>query len=317
MLSKDLTDHARETYRKIAAGEPVAQGESTQQLRDLGLIEQRQSDGAWVAHDPRAVGHGLMESALHNLSRVVQQIQRIPTVETLGIHFDPHRMYGGPASEFLASGAEMNSRIGDVATAATTSVLTAQPGRPADRKPEVVALGAQRTIDALLTGVEVRSLYNSLAASHDQTCGYVEQIVDGGAEVRALSSVFPRMMMIDDRHLFINNHLMPGAPPDAGWHVTDRSTIGWAITVFDCFWDRAVRWEILQRSEGAPATTRRQRQILQELECGYSVQQAARRLDLAQRTVTKELSTLREQLGMRTLYQVVAWWATSPDRGLH
>ncbi|MDI3419890.1 LuxR C-terminal-related transcriptional regulator [Streptomyces luteolus] len=262
--------------------------------------------------------HGLMERALEGLQHSVEQIRQLPALEAMSVHFDSNRMYSGPAAEFLASRTEMNVRIGDVAASASTSVLTAQPGRPTDRDPKVVELGAQRTIDALQSGVEVRSLYNPLAAVHEQTCGYVEQIVDAGAEVSTLGGVFPRMMIIDDRHLFIDNCLMPSAPSDAGWHVTDRSAVTWVITVFDCLWDRATRWEDMSKGrERLPVTTVRQRQILRDLESGYSVQQAARRIDLASRTVTKELSALREELGLRTLYQVVAWWVQSPDRELH
>ncbi|MEU8704224.1 LuxR C-terminal-related transcriptional regulator [Streptomyces sp. NPDC048565] len=302
-------------YQSIAAGEHPESSLATDRLAALGLVERRPHDGAWVAHDPRAAAQSLMGDALAEFRELVARMHEIPTLAALAVDYDPHRMYGGPASEFLATRDSMNGRIGDVSAAASTSVLTAQPGAPADRDPRVVALGAQRIIETLSAGAEVRSLYTSAAVSHSQTAAYVGEIISAGAEVRTLSGRFPRMMIVDSRHLFVENHIITGADNDAGWHVTDRGCVAWAETVFGTLWDRATRWS----GPGLDAnvvTTGRQRQILVELEAGYTKQQAAKRLEISERTVTGELSALRRALTMRTLYQVMAWWATSLDRDL-
>ncbi|WP_327436167.1 hypothetical protein OG279_26370 [Streptomyces sp. NBC_01201] len=316
MLAKALSSAEVAAYQSIAAGEHPEPCRATDRLVALGLIERRMHDGSWIAHDPRAVTHGLMGEALTELRRLVTHIHEIPALDALAADYDPHRMYGGPASEYLPTRDAMNGRIGEVSAAASASVLTAQPGAPADRDPRVIALGTQRTIDALEAGVEVRSMYVSTAVSHAQTAAYVGQIIDAGAEVRTLSGVFPRMMLVDGRHLFVENHIITGADNDAGWHVTDRGCVAWAESVFGALWDRAARWTIAL-SDSTITTTGRQRQILVELEAGYTKQQAAKRLGLGDRTVTGELSSLRAALGMRTLYQVMAWWATSRDREFH
>ncbi|MGW1440272.1 hypothetical protein ACWD7M_34130 [Streptomyces griseus] len=256
-----------------------------------------------------------MGEALTELRDLVSRIHTIPALESLAEDYDPHRMYGGPASEYLPTRDAMNGRIGDISAAATTSVLTAQPAAPTDRDPRIVALGAQRVVVALEAGIEVRSLYSSAAVSHGQTAAYVREIADAGAQVRILSGAFPRMMIVDTRHCFIENRVIAGSDRDAGWHVTDRGCVSWAEAVFDVLWDRAARWSDAAARPDA-MTTGRQRQILVELEAGYTKQQAAKRLGLGERTVTGELSALRAELGMRTLYQVMAWWATSLDRGL-
>ena len=315
MLGKTLTVHEMSAYQSIAAGEHPDPCQATDRLSALGLVERRPHDGAWVAHDPRAVAHGLMGTALAELQQVVSRIREIPALEALAADYDPHRMYGGPASEFLPTRDEMNGRIGDVSATATSSVLTAQPGAPADRDPRVVALGAQRTVDTLDAGAEVRSLYTSAAVSHGQTAAYVEQIIEAGAQVRTMSGAFPRMMIVDGRHLFVSNYVVAGADNDAGWHVTDRGCVAWAEQVFGVLWDRAARWTVADPGI-VIVTSGQQRQILVELEAGYTKRQAAKRLGLGERRVTAELSALRASLGMQTLYQVMIWWATSPDREL-
>ncbi|MFF2009194.1 hypothetical protein ACFVWY_08985 [Streptomyces sp. NPDC058195] len=315
MLSKNLGAAEVSAYQAIASGEHPEPCLATDRLTALGLVERRAHDGEWVAHDPRSIAHGLMGSALTELRDLVDRIHHIPALESLAEDYDPHRMYGGPASEYLPTRDAMNGRIGDVAAGASTSILTAQPGAPADRDPRVVALGAQRVVDTLEAGAEVRSLYTSAAVSHGQTAAYVRQIVDAGAQVRTLSGTFPRMMIVDSKHLFVDNHVVAGADGNAGWHVTDRGCAAWAESVFDALWDRAARWSAAGARPGT-VTTGRQRQILVELEAGYTKQQAAKRLGLGERTVTGELSSLRTELGMRTLYQVMVWWATSRDRDL-
>lgn len=314
MLGKTLSAAEVSTYQAIAAGNHVEPCSAVDRLASFGLVEKRSHDGAWIAHDPRAVAHGLMGDALTELRDLVTRIHEIPTLEALAVDYDPHRMYGGPASEYLPTRAAMNGRIGDVSTTASTSVLTAQPGAPADRDPHVVALGAQRVVQTLDAGAEVRSLYTSAAVSHTQTASFVRQVISAGAQVRTLSGTFPRMMIVDGRHLFVENHIIAGADTDAGWHVTDRGCVTWAESVFDALWDRAARWTVT--AADAAVTTGRQRQILMELEAGYTKGQAARRLEVSERTVTGELTALRAALGMRTLYQVMAWWATSRDRDL-
>ncbi|MGW2837287.1 LuxR C-terminal-related transcriptional regulator [Streptomyces sp. NPDC001493] len=312
MLRKSLSTFEAATYQAVAAGDSVEPGPVTDRLAELGLIE-RQPHGTWVAHDPRAVAHDLLGGALDDLRALVDRIHNVPALESLTDAYDPHRMYGGPASEFLPSRDGMNARIGDVSASAAESVLTAQPGAPADRDPAVVAMGARRVVGALEAGVSVRSLYASAAVSHNQTASYVSEIIDAGAEVRTLSGVFPRLMIVDGRHLFVDNHVVSGAGPDAGWHVSDRASVAWAERVFEALWDRGVRWGDAKPRAGS-VTTDRQRQILGELEAGWNKQQAAKRLGISERTVTGELSQLREKLGMRTLYQVMAWWASSRDR---
>ncbi|MFE9886897.1 hypothetical protein [Streptomyces scopuliridis] len=315
MLSKDLSTEDRETYRMIAAGEELPPGRATGHLANLGLIEHRPYDGGyWVAHNPAVVGRAHLTHALANVAAATEEARRATALGTLAQHFDASRMWGAGAAEFLATRAEMNARIGDVAAAASESACTAQPGEPTDRDPRIAAAGVDRMLATLHSGVRIRTLYNSLACGHAQTSSYVQQITAAGAGVRTLGSPFPRMMIIDAKHLFVDNYVVEGAEADSGWHITDRGSVAWAQYVFDCFWDRGSRWADPQHD--GLSTTGRQRQILAELEAGYSQQQAGKRLGYAPRTVAKELGALREALGIRSLYQVTMWWATSPDRRL-
>ncbi|MER7807941.1 LuxR C-terminal-related transcriptional regulator [Streptomyces sp900116325] len=306
-----------DTYRAVAAGHDALATDAIAGLVDLHLVDpDPYRPGAFIARDPRAVAQDLMATALADLTATIGRIGQIPAVEALAADYDPHRFYGGPGSEYLGTPALMNSRIGPLTDAATTEVYSAQPGEPVDRDPEILRIGTERTVTACRRGVQVRSLYNARAHEHDQTRACIDDLVAAGADVRVLGKAFPRMVLLDRQHLFIDNLVVAGAAPHSGWHVSDRSAVMWARSIFDLYWDRATPWPALARAAGSAVTSARQREILHELEAGYSQQQAARRLGLAERTVTKELAELRSELRARTLYQVMAWWGRSTERQL-
>lgn len=313
-LDDSLSDDDRDLYRRIAGDDPAPAGAVAGQLVRLGLIDHA-ATGGWVARDPRIVGRGLMGDALEALQAAAQRIADVARIPDLAEYYDAARMYGHPGSEFLTDGAVMNARIGDVSATATRSVHTAQPGEPADRDPDIVATGIGRTLESLARGTRVRCLYAASAATHPQTREMVESIMGAGAEVR-VARAFPRMLIVDTRHLFIEDHITDGAERNSGWHVTDPAVCAWATAVYDHLWEQATPWADLESHSAGGRTTARQRLILSELEAGYAQAQIARRMGVATRTLTKELAELRERLGFNTLYQVMAWWATAPDRHL-
>ncbi|MFC9431090.1 LuxR C-terminal-related transcriptional regulator [Streptomyces sp. NPDC056987] len=301
-----LTPDDLDTYQAIAAGGVAPRGRSTERLVALGLLTPDHHGDALSAADPRTAAQQLRTDTERELTRLVERMGQIPQIEQLATHFDPYRLYGGPGSEFLATRELMNARIGEVTAQASLEIYTAQPGGPKDRDPEIRRLGIDRTVGAVKRGVAVRSIYSTLTHEHEQTNAMVREIVDSGAEVRAYRNTFPRMVIVDQRHAFIDNYVVQGEA-DCGWHVVDRSAVAWAHAIFLMLWERAIRWDDLARTP-AGVLTERQSAILQELAAGCSQDQVAERLGLAGRTVSKELADIRKQVGARTLYQVMAWW---------
>ncbi|MFD5682218.1 hypothetical protein [Streptomyces bacillaris] len=311
-----LAETAAETYRAVSAGTSPDEAGITS-LIDLGLVApDPYAPGQYIAHDPRAVAQNLMTAALADLVTTVDRIGQIPTVEALAADYDPHRWYGGPGSEYLGTPGLMNARILPLTDAAAIEVYSSQPGEPADRDPEILRAGAERTAAACRRGASVRSLYNARAHEHTQTREHIDGLVQAGVDVRVIGGPFPRLVLLDRQHLFIDNLVVEGAEAHSGWHVSDRAAVAWARMVFELMWDRATPWQALDQATEGAVTTARQRAILHELDAGYSQQQAGRRLALAESTVTKDLAALRDRLGVRTLYQVMSWWGRSAERDL-
>ncbi|MBL1107964.1 hypothetical protein JK361_25815 [Streptomyces sp. 5-8] len=307
-----LTEEDFAVYQLIAEGAPPPNGYDVGRLLALRLIDaDPYSPGGYIAHDPRGAAQGLTTRIRNDLQRLVDYVSQIPALERLADHWDPHRLYGGPGSEYLASAAQMNARLGEIGAAAASEFCAIQPGEPADRDPAILRLGVERTRTALQRGVTVRSIYHRSAHEHPQTREYIEAMTADGAEVRASTLPGPRIVLIDKRHLFIDNHVIDGGEGNSGWHVFDRAAVMWVRAVFDLFWNHATRWADLCRTAAAGPLTQRQWRILRELDAGYSSQQVGPRIGLSRRAVDKELAAIREALGCATMYQVMAWYGRS------
>ncbi|WP_299541993.1 LuxR C-terminal-related transcriptional regulator [uncultured Streptomyces sp.] len=300
----------RAAYQAIAAGDPPETDVS--RLLAVGLVTLGPHNGEqnrYIAHDPRMAARRLMGEAQALVTDTVARMAEIPAIEELATDFLENRWYGGPGSEFLDGPDEMNARIGEVLSDAMhrdgADMLTAQPGAPVDRDPGVQRLGMERTSAALACGITVRSVYNGAAYHHPQSCSYLDDVTSAGAQVVTLEDPFPRMVIVGQANLFIDNLANP-AGTNAGCHVTDRATVAWARHIFELAWERGTRWRAVRASPSV--LTARQRAILGVLEEGRSQKKVGPALGLAERTVTKELAAARAAAGAQSLYQLMAWW---------
>ncbi|MBQ1096356.1 hypothetical protein KBY55_09690 [Streptomyces sp. b94] len=304
---ESLTPDDFEAYRRIAETQQPPAGYDVTRLVAMRLIDpDPYTAGRYIPHDPRAAAQSITTAALHSLSTIVHQLSQVPALERLADDFDPHRLYGGPGSEFLPSAAQMNARVGEVCTAAADEICSIQPSEPADRDPTILRLGVERTRSALLRGVQVQSLYHRSAHDHAQTRSYVAAMMADGAEVRASSTPGPRLVMVDRQHLFIDNHVIEGAEGNSGWHVFDRAAVAWVRSLFDLFWNTAVRWQDI--GDNASPLSERQWRILRELAAGYTQEQVGPRIKLSRRAVDKEIAFARDALSFRTTFQLMAWY---------
>ncbi|MFB6943170.1 LuxR C-terminal-related transcriptional regulator [Streptomyces sp. NPDC060286] len=296
-----LTEDDTTAYRLIAEGQPPPDTYDVGRLVALGLVDPAPYvPGGYIPHDPRATAQGIAAGLLRDLTALGQ-------LERLAQHFDPHRLFGGPASEFLPTSAAMNARLGEVGGAASTEFCSFQPAPPADRDPAILQLGVERTRAALHRGVHVRALYHRSTHEHDQARDYVDRMVADGAEVRASTIPGLRMVIIDRKHLFIDNHVIEEAETNSGWHVSDRAAVAWAFAVFELFWGMAERWQDLGRAAAPSPLTERQKHILRLLSVGRSQQQIAARIGLSGRAVAKELHRVRTTLGFETTAEMMHW----------
>jgi DNA-binding CsgD family transcriptional regulator len=98
--------------------------------------------------------------------------------------------------------------------------------------------------------------------------------------------------------------------------------VAYIAAEFEAKWDRADPWhgELRGRQAGSVVgsdgvrTTRRQREIMRDLAAGKSQRATAAGLGVSERTVSDEITTLRDLFDARSREQLVFKWAFSPDR---
>jgi DNA-binding NarL/FixJ family response regulator len=309
----DLTRSQMEVYEAIAAGDGSDDEAAVDRLADLRLVDR--VDGRQTARDPRVAAHTLLGAVRQELTAIAERIGRIPDLKALSDVYDASRMFGGTASELVHSKQLMNERIQHVIAEASSELLTVQPGNPVDRDPAVQRQGVSRDRELLARGGRVRYLYSAEALEHDSTAEYMAEFIAAGGEVRVSHQLPPRMVVVDRKHLFVGNSVVP-SEPDAGWHVTDIASVAWAREVYNGAWDAATPWEQARAHAATAVSTPRQREILRRLELGDHQQQIAERTGWSDRVINRELAALRRDLGMRSTYQLMVWWARTEERDL-
>ncbi|MFD6024575.1 LuxR C-terminal-related transcriptional regulator [Streptomyces griseoluteus] len=306
-----LSEREYQTYRAVVEGSPV-DGAAARSLEELGLIEP--TPAGYVALDPRAVVRRMLADEREAVRQAADRMARISELETLSSHWDLGQISGGPTSEYYPSSQTMGARLSEVLEGATETFLSVQTLHPHSRNPAIQRLSARRTKQLLERGIAVRAVYTADALDHPQTRAFVTEVQEAGADIRAGTVLPPRMVIVDRRRLFIENAV--GTETSSGWCVTDVAAVAWAGAVFEAVWARCTPWTQAIENVRDAVTTSRQRAILRRMSEGHLQEAVGAALGLSTRTVTGELSALRERLGLISTYQLMVWWATSEDRGL-
>ncbi|MFF5703371.1 LuxR C-terminal-related transcriptional regulator [Streptomyces sp. NPDC012794] len=300
LTSSDIDD-----YKTVAAGEAL---EAPERLLRLGLVVQSPyADGRPVALDPRDVQQKLLEARYKELATLAEQLRLLPQLETLRTAYEPEPRRGEPSSELLQTMTQMDTRIGEASSRATVECLSAQPIPRAKRDPKSLQTGLERSLALLRRGVTVRLLYGPAALNDPATREYVEEFIGEGGGVRIHRRPFIRTLIVDGSDLFIDDYRKSTPPPAAGCHITDRAVVAWARQVYTYLWESSYTWKE-SLAWDTEALSERQLKILGDMAAGYDQEVIAHRIGISPRQVTADLKEARTRLGMRSTYQLMAWY---------
>lgn len=318
-----LSPEARDLYARICAGQAQRPEDAVAlaELLTAGLVDvdHEHAPDRPVPLDPRSV---MDRRARRELAAIRDQAARaaeLPCIaDELALHFDRSRRTTG-GSEYLAERAAVNARIGDVVAQARQEILAAQPGGPRTRTALDYAI--ERDTRALERGIRMRSLYRETVRTDALTREWVTTMTKLGGSFATLPAPFQRVIVVDRRQAFIADYVTADGPEHAAWHVTDRAAVAFIADSFEHAWRSANPWagDISTTGPGMPVgtrTTRLQREIMRDTAAGIDQKRTARRLGIGLRTVTKEISALRDLFGVATLAELTYRWALSPDRAI-
>lgn len=307
-----LSEQALRSLKRIVDDEPMADDDpGLQELVDLhAVVPNTYNPGHWILLDPQQTAHNLLWKGITEVTGILNRLTEVPKItEVLTVEHDRGKWRDGVGSEYFDDPDQINAQLDKIMAGATEELLTAQPRK---RSKSLLTMAMPRDVALLERGCTMRTLYPYSARVGVVEPKWMRQMAKRGAAVRTLSIPFPRMIIVDRRHAFIEDLVIDGAPPNAGWYVTDRPVVEWISMIFDLYWVRADAWsEPLDHS--GRVTSPIQRAILREMVAGFDQKQIASRLQISDKTLSNHLVDLRTKLGLRTTYQLMHWWATAEE----
>jgi DNA-binding CsgD family transcriptional regulator len=323
-----LSADAVRAFTQIAQGEDptVEMPEAVAELEELGVVvRDRTGTNRPVSLDPEDVIRRRLETELRAVADCITRMRALPAAaELLSDAFDRARLRAGGGSEYIEDATVVNARLDDVVGSAEFEILAAQPGGP--RTELQLNRSIQRDTEALERGVSKKTLYLATVRDNRVTAEYVRTVTGQAgarAEFRTMVDPFERAIVVDRRVAFISNRIVQGAPEHSAWQVTDPAFVGYVISEFEARWNRADPWygEVRARghvvdtvSSAGIRTTPRQRAIMREITDGRDQRAIATRLGISVRTVSDEVTALKDLFDAVSREQLAYKWAFSQDR---
>jgi DNA-binding CsgD family transcriptional regulator len=142
-------------------------------------------------------------------------------------------------------------------------------------------------------GVRMRTIYQHSARFNPATEAYVERLVAGGAEVRTLHTLFPRLIVFDRRTAFLPAHDGPGA-----LRIRHQGVVEFLVSTFETAWHTAAPF-------ASAYETRRQGFVISDMQRAIARllleepkdAAIARQLGISERSCRQHIAKLMTQLG--------------------
>lgn len=325
-----LSADAVTAFGLIAAGEAIPDefADHVAELADWGFVKITPGSNRPVALNPSDVAQRQLAGMLQENEDRIAKMRQLPAMtDQLSAQFERAQWRAGDDCEYIDDPTVVNTRLDDVVGSAGWEILAAQPGGP--RTEEQLNRSLTRDTEALDRGVAKKTLYRATVRDTPVTARYARTMstrAEGKrAEFRTLVGPFERCIVVDRRVAFISNHLVPDAPDNAAWMISNRATVAYIAAEFDAKWRRADPWHGEYRAPGQHGvdtvsgvdgvrTSRRQREILRDIVAGREQRVTAQRLGIGLRTLTGEVAELKELFAASSLPELTYKWALSPDR---
>ena len=278
-------------------------------LTELGLLQFDHSARRFHPVDPSAASDQLVVPLAQRGSELLAESARWnDTFARLGQVFRSSSL-GMQRSITEVHGVEaINLFIDTQINDARHELLFAQPyGR---RPASALAIAETRDARALQRGVSMRTLYQHSARQSPQTREYVVEMTELGAEYRTSDEFFKRLLVFDRHTALIpatENHAVAVA-------IHDKSVVAFLLDIFDRAWDRALPFTVETAEAARTIAGEIRAMTLRMLVEGHSDAVSAKRLGVSPRTYATYISTLKEEYGVQTRFQL-GWMMSQSQHG--
>jgi DNA-binding CsgD family transcriptional regulator len=305
-----ISQEARDLFAKLAAGggQPNSEeSDAATELLNLGLLREDPAVG-YILVDPQYVGAQWQGSFYRSAALMLEQASTVSDAL-----FDLRHAYNIRAAdsaglvEYHRGSEAINCRMSQILSSCVSELLVCQPGGP--RRVELLQEAAERDLDALKRGVEMRTIYHEHARSGPAMDAWVRSMTAAGAQIRTLGESFERMFIIDRRIAVIpGDRILTDSAETIAYVVNDSGVANFLARQFERDWVRASDWN---QQAGLLTLTDRQVAILRGLAAGESQAAIGRRLEIKQRAMAVAISELKELFGAETLFELACRWMSS------
>ncbi|MFE4860781.1 helix-turn-helix domain-containing protein [Streptomyces sp. NPDC056670] len=306
-----LSADARALRTQLRTGQPVTDASAAlEELVAVGLAKYDPHNKAYFAVDARQAGrahmravHEAMRAQLTDLDDV---IQLVADTEAAGAG----SANGSAGVERIAHHAEVTTAVIAHAEAATSHIYTAHP---IARTTELVRTALRTDVAILQRGVSLRVIYLDSARARPPEQEYAATVSRHGGQVRTAVPPFERMVVIDDRVVFLSD---PCGDPDSkpALMITHPSLVALFVSVYQQQWSAAEPWMGETRSADDTAFTPRARRILRRLREGWNFKAIASELDVSPSTVYLDMDRMYAATGTETQFALGAWSESAAGR---
>ncbi|MFJ6722307.1 MULTISPECIES: helix-turn-helix transcriptional regulator [unclassified Streptomyces] len=206
-----------------------------------------------------------------------------------------HRAHHG---EHLHGMDAIHDRLEQMGLAATTEVLSSQPG---NQRPEDLAASRPADVQALSRGIKMRTLYQDASRNQPHITAYAHWLLSQGSEVRTAPTIPQRIVVVDRAQA-----LVPVDPADTrkgALHITEPGILTALVDLFEQAWNTAVPLGATHAQDPHTRLTATEREILRLLGAGLTDEGVGQRLNISSRTVGRHMSCIMERLGASSRFE--------------
>lgn len=303
-----LSPGARNLRTQLRGGEPITEvTDELNELLDVGLAQYNEIAGVHVATDLRAAEQAYIaaqrnqiQTSLNELARMAKVIADLETEQAGGSDNGVRR---------FAHHSEATASVQHYGKSARSQISTSHP---IPRSAELVARALPFDLERLQRGIALRVIYLDSARTRPAEQEYATRATAYGAQVRTAVPPFERMILIDDRVVFVSDHCAT-ADDKPALMITHPSLVAIFSKLYDQQWDRAEPWMGEVRTPNGSITTVRSRRMLKRLWEGASLKSIASELDVSVATLYSDLGKLYEATGTTNQFALGVWYATSQE----
>lgn len=169
-------------------------------------------------------------------------------------------------------------------------------------KPPYIDAGNPAEPDLLNSGVGYRTVYDRAALDHPGKLDGIWEAAAAGEDCRIAVGVPIKLFIADDRMA-----LAPLRQPQdvtSAVIVHPSALLDALSALFEAVWQRALPIAAFDKDGVDAVVTDQQRRLLQLLASGCTDETIARYIDIGHRTVQRQISTLMDQFGVQTRFQL-------------